>query len=552
MSIKILFVLLILPFLVIAQSNTKTYKITYNTGDKDISRYVQDGIMYLSNADASIQQYANFNEQVNISVIKSNDSLFRLSTKFSDLPKPIKVEDKTKEKILGYKCKYAEYSYFSNKIEVWFTEKAKVRGSIYSRFLPSENALVLKVKVNGNLRITATNIDKIDTVQFNYLADKAMEVSDARFEELKINSRFTVLNIFDNEQINWDPSIELPKFSELKNNITYHFRNGTILLKRIKLGNNLKGNNSVFAKLTTYSNGDAYDRTGSVFIIPASQKLSALNTYFENTKILPSYFSNDSTNLNGIIATDNYEPAIEVMRFFTSFGVKYFNDKRPINNYPWANDVVYKQEITSLIPNTEDEIWVGVYIGNYDKGGHKVSLELDIYPNFEDSDSIRKAYVKPLFSTVNITQPSGQNYGRIFKNDTLKLSFSIDDNIDNLRLLYTSTGHGGWGEGDEFIPRLNQIILDGKPLFSITPWRTDCATYRFSNPASGNFDDGLSSSDLSRSNWCPGTLTPPYIVPMQNVSKGKHTMKIIIDFGPETDNGRNSWNVSGILVGDYK
>ncbi len=536
----------------IAQNNIKTYEITYGNGERNIKVYYQNDIMFLSGSKSKIAQYTNFNEKINISVISYNDSIYKLSKTFSELSKPIKTEEKTKIKILGYKCKYAEYSYFSNKIEVWHTEKAKARGSLYSSYLPTAKSLVLKIKVNGSDRFEAKAIRKLDTTNFDYPAAEAKEVSSARFEELKINSRYTVISIFDNEQINWDPSIELPKFEDLKANITYHFRNGTVLLKKIKLGDNLKGKNYVFAKLTSHSNGDAYDRTGSVFIIPASKKLSALNTYFKNTDILPSYFTNDSTNLNGIIATKDYEPAIEVMRFFTSFGVNYFNDKRPINNYPWANGVVYKQEISSLIPNTENEIWVGVYIGNYDKGGHKVSLELDVYPDFEDSDSIRKAYVKPLFSTINITQPSGQNYGRIFKNDTLEISFSIDEDIDNLKLLYTSTGHGGWGEGDEFIPRLNQIFLDGKPLFSITPWRTDCATYRFSNPASGNFGNGLSSSDLSRSNWCPGTLTPPYIVPMQNVSKGKHIMKVIIDFGPETDNGRNSWNVSGILIGEQK
>ena len=548
--------ILILAFIVLAiisnaQNNIETYEITYSSGDNSINVYYQNDILFLSGPKSKIVQYSNFKDAVNISLLKTEDSIYKRSVPFAELSKPLKIEEKTTETILGYKCKYAEYSYFSNKIELWYTEKADLKGSLYSSYLPSANSLVLKIKVNGGDRVKATAIRKLDTIAFDYLANDAIEVNKSRFEELKINSRFTVLQIFDNEQINWDPSIELPEINNLKADITYHFRNGTVLLKKIKIGDELKANNYVFAKLNSRSNGDAYDRTGSVFIIPASHNLTALNTYFENSSILPPYICNNSDTLSGIIATDNYEPAIEVMRFFTSFGTDYFNDKRPINNYPWTNDVVYKQDISSLIPNAEDEIWVGVYIGNYDKGGHKVSLEFDIYPSFE-KDSVHKMFVKPLFSTVNIIQPSKYNYGRIFKTDTLVVDFSIDEDLQNLKLLYTSTGHGGWGEGDEFVPRFNQILLDGEVLFSVTPWRTDCATYRFSNPASGNFGNGLSSSDLSRSNWCPGTLTPPYVIPLKNLEKGQHKMKIIIEFGPETENGRNSWNVSGILTGEYR
>ena len=112
---------------------------------------------------------------------------------------------------------------------------------------------------------------------------------------------------------------------------------------------------------------------------------------------------------------------------------------------------------------------------------------------------------------------SGQNYGRFFRTDTLVTEFEIPENMSDLKLVYTSTGHGGWGNGDEFVPKLNQIFIDGEKIFSFVPWRTDCATYRFSNPASGNFGNGLSSSDLSRSNWCPGTLTPPYFIPLDNL-----------------------------------
>jgi hypothetical protein len=238
------------------------------------------------------------------------------------------------------------------------------------------------------------------------------------------------------------------------------------------------------------------------------------------------------------------------MRFFTPFGVGYFNNKRIISGYQWSDSAVFKQEVTSLIPGDEKEIWIGVYIGNYDKGGHKVSLDLNFYPDKELTSTNK--WIQPLFSTVNIMEAAGQNYGKIFQDDSLKMEFNIPDSLQNLKLLFTTTGHGGWENGDEFVPKLNQVFIDGVAVFQHTPWRTDCGTYRLLNPASGNFPDGLSSSDLSRSNWCPGSLTPPFIIPLIYLSKGKHTLKVVIDQGKPEGGSFSHWCVSGVLVGNIK
>jgi hypothetical protein len=163
-----------------------------------------------------------------------------------------------------------------------------------------------------------------------------------------------------------------------------------------------------------------------------------------------------------------------------------------------------------------------------------------------------KNYIQPLFNTVPLLEVAGQNYGRLFSTDSLKMNFEIPDSLENLQLLFTTTGHGGWENGDEFVPKLNEIFIDGKLVFSITPWRTDCATYRLHNPASGNFPDGLSSSDLSRSNWCPGTLTTPFIIPFKNLAKGKHTLQVAINQGKNEGSSFSHWCISGVLVGNKK
>jgi len=366
----------------------------------------------------------------------------------------------------------------------------------------------------------------------------------------KINSRYTELEVFKDEIINFDATLSAPEEELLQENQTYHFSKGSVIMKKIKLSSALRNSGHVFAKLSCKSNGDAYDRTGSVFIIPVSQELSVLSAYQYGLDKLPIYIDNQDNQYQGIIKEENYQPPIEILRFFTSFGADHFNEKRKINNYLWADDVTYIQEISSLIPSDEQEIWVGVFIGNYDKGGHKISLELNFYPSFDEEETKKSVrYIQPLFSTVNTLEMSGQNYGKLFKNDTLRVNFEITENIENFQLLYTTTGHGGWEGGDEFNPKLNQIFIDGKEVFKIVPWQTDCATYRLSNPASGNFGNGLSSSDLSRSNWCPATLTPPYMVPLGRLEQGSHILEVVIDQGEDEGNSFNHWGVSGVLTG---
>jgi hypothetical protein len=79
-----------------------------------------------------------------------------------------------------------------------------------------------------------------------------------------------------------------------------------------------------------------------------------------------------------------------------------------------------------LIPNDCNEIWVGAFIGNYDKGGHSVSLDLEFYPSFEENETKKKSII-PLFNTLNILEASGQNYGKLFKTDTLVVEFEITE-----------------------------------------------------------------------------------------------------------------------------
>lgn len=509
-----------------------------------------DNVAFLSDSKNKIRDYIDYNRKQTVTIISDENGIFKTLTPFSQLAQPVARE--RPDTILDYKCQYAVVSSFSNKIELWYTNKTGAKGSPYLGYLPNDQSLVLKVTINGNRTLEAVSVEEVPgEMAPEYPYNRAAEVSAAEMEELKIKSRYTRVPVFENQTINFDPDLALPNGQKLKTGEVYRFSKGSVVMKKIKMPENWKKGGQVFAQLACWSEGDAYDRTGSAFIIPATTKTTMLSALQKGVEILPSFTDKTGQSYQGFTATEAFEPPVEIMRFFTSFGARYFNTRRVINNYNWKDAAFYNHEITPLIPSDAEELWVGVFIGNYDKGGHKVSLQFNFYPSFEE-EKPAQTWINPLFHTVNIMEMSGQNYGRFFKTDTLKVAFSVPDSISDLLLLYTTTGHGGWGNGDEFVPKLNRILIDGKQVFEVVPWRTDCATYRLVNPASGNFSTGLSSSDLSRSNWCPGTLTPPYFIPLQNLEPGDHQIEVIIDQGADDGGSFSHWSVSGVLTGTLK
>ncbi len=54
---------------------------------------------------------------------------------------------------------------------------------------------------------------------------------------------------------------------------------------------------------------------------------------------------------------------------------------------------------------------------------------------------------------------AGQNYATMFDHeDGLKMKFTLKESLKNVRLKYITTGHGGWENGDEFVPKKTPFI----------------------------------------------------------------------------------------------
>ncbi len=459
--------------------------------------------------------------------------------------------DGTTEKILGYTClKYTGTS-FSNRIELWVTRDAGILGTPNLMF-PFPEGLVLKYVRNENSSLVATKIDIHRKNKGTSLMppDMGKEVSAVDYRLRLANAFVKDIPVFRDQQINWGAKIDNPQGE--CDDYVYRYAGGTLVLKRVALPDVPDGT-SVFAELKQQSNGDAYDRTGCVFIVPVDQPRSFLDGLKSGLDSLPKYISKQGKVYQGVTATDNYSPIIELMRFFTPFGIHYFNEKRDVG-IQWEDTTLYKQDVTDLLPVLRGETWIGVFIGNYDGGGHKVSLHLKYYLNNREvpAHPNKKYWIKPVFTTTNVMEMAGQEYPTMFKDDTLRVSFDVPDGVKNVTFRYISTGHGGWDEGDEFVQKTNEIFIDSNPFFKYTPWRTDCATHRAYNPASGNFWNGMSSSDYSRSGWCPGTVSGPLYMPVKSLAPGRHTIQVYIPQGDPDGNMFSAWNISGVFIGEIE
>jgi GLPGLI family protein len=196
------------------------------------------------------------------------------------------------KEILGYKCRKAIKVSFSNKIIVWFTIEAGIKGGPN----PSgglTDGLIMSISRNGSAQFTVTNINYLKEKKSEEIvfSDFGQEVSYSDYRFMVQNNYITKVCVFKDVQLAWVGEQENPK--EVKLNHIYKYHKGTLLLKKIKLPE-VSTDYQVFVKITQYSNGDAYDRTGTVFIIPDKKKISAIDAFLQgNVDMLPVFVDND-------------------------------------------------------------------------------------------------------------------------------------------------------------------------------------------------------------------------------------------------------------------
>ena len=541
--------------LVVAQN---AYKISYDKFSNGIKIDEDNPIAVWANEEKSIIANQNsFNKTTsfpnemtlffkNDSVFNqiayfSNDSIITTKNKNNYTLKDFKKTKKTK-RILGIRTKHAEIMVNSNKIDLWYVDNMNIQAAPNAIGLPL--GFILEYERNNNYTIRVSKIDELkksNTPTFTAIDLDNHYVEPLDYNYLMWKNKFVTVPIFTQQQIHFSDQFEAQP------NVL-RFANGTVVVKKVKIPT-LNSTDHIFLEVNQISNGDAYDRTGSIFLIPTKNSPNFLEGMQKGLETLPFYSNGNGKKYQGVVHQNNYEPLVELMRFFTPFGIQKYNYIN-LKNRDWQKEASYRQDISELKNLMSDqEVYIGAFIGNYDKGGHILDAEISIHKGGKSLLPSQK--IIPLFNTLNVMEMGGQEYGSMFNDkDGLMVEFELKEDINNAQLRYITSGHGGWENGDEFLPKQNFITLNGKEIFNLAPWRVECGSYRDMNPASGNFENGLSSSDYSRSNWCPGTVTNPYYIPIGDLKAGKHKIQVVIPQGENEGNSFSFWSVSGVLIGE--
>jgi hypothetical protein len=108
------------------------------------------------------------------------------------------------------------------------------------------------------------------------------------------------------------------------------------------------------------------------------------------------------------------------------------------------------------------------------------------------------------------------------------VSWEVPAGATGGRLEYRTSGHGQGpaaprciGAAEEFCDRRHQIFIDGVEVDNIEPYREDCqtlCTVTHEGPPDAGFDycaenpcGAIASVEAARANWCPGSMTPPFV-----------------------------------------
>jgi hypothetical protein len=127
-------------------------------------------------------------------------------------------------------------------------------------------------------------------------------------------------------------------------------------------------------------------------------------------------------------------------------------------------------------------------------------------------------------------------------------TFETPEGTTSARIEYRATGHGQAsaslpaciGPAEEFCRRTHTLSVDDTKVAEFDPWRTDCATlctltqndsgngikqYCAENPCGA-----IQSVRASRANWCPGSVTPPFVVEDASLATpGEHQFSLEVD-----------------------
>jgi hypothetical protein len=168
-------------------------------------------------------------------------------------------------------------------------------------------------------------------------------------------------------------------------------------------------------------------------------------------------------------------------------------------------------------------------------GPHQLSLRIDTW---SDADGLVSGSNGEWLADVELLLWPGAAPRRVLsvvplvlgpqtEAEAAPLTFEVPAGAGSARIDYRVTGHGGsfapgcLGPAEEFCQRTHELRLDGELLSELRPWR-DCSDMCTLTPNDSGYGPreycaenpcaDPNSARAPRANWCPGSLTPPFVL----------------------------------------
>lgn len=228
-----------------------------------------------------------------------------------------------------------------------------------------------------------------------------------------------------------------------------------------------------------------------------------------------------------LVAADGQ--TVEMIRFATGFGGR----------------TQHQQDVTSLKPLlAKGPVTVRVFIDTHVPQAWTVDVDLVVQPKRGRPAAWTQAVVPPTTWEA-----------RHFERGRQRFTVTVPPGVGKVEMRYFATGHCTNVKdqaGDEFTTRTHRIYVDGKPVYTAKPWRTDGARFRAANPKAGRWNDKgkeVRASDLPRSGWVAGDVVKPMAIDLtKHLTPGTHVIEYHVDgIKPATGGGKGYWRVSSYL-----
>ncbi|MHC4990890.1 MAG: peptide-N-glycosidase F-related protein [Planctomycetota bacterium] len=234
------------------------------------------------------------------------------------------------------------------------------------------------------------------------------------------------------------------------------------------------------------------------------------------------------TRANGVSAE------VELMRFVTGYG----------------SPGIFEQDVTEFAPVLAGRRTLRIFLSSFSaEPGWRVSLTLRYLT--EGVGYRRPFTVLPLFRNEHFTADPDETSAR------LRATVIVPPDIGLPRLRVTSTGHSSDGSGaNEFVSATHVLRVDGVEVARWRPWAEGGGLLRARNAWAGRTviqGREIWSSDLDRSGWLPGLVVEPLMIPLPELTPGRHRIELEIQGirpreGPDGEHG--FWSISAVVVAD--